>query len=111
MVLEKVSKKNLRWYFDQWLRRPGAIEAAIEWRFDVPTKTLMLEVVQESETGPFRFPLEIEIVSSAGARTLVQVEIAAQKAVSVPVPAKLVEKPAKVVLDPHNSLLARLKEK
>lgn len=111
MVFETMSKMTLRWYFDQWLRRPGAIVATVRWSFDEQQKTLLLEVGQNSKTGPYRFPLEIEAVSPNGERTLLSVEIPAERTVTVPVPTNLSVKPVKVILDPRDRLLASLDER
>ncbi|HLT48464.1 MAG TPA: M1 family aminopeptidase [Rubricoccaceae bacterium] len=107
-TMEAVSGEDLRWFFDQWLRR--ADEPAVEARWGASSGQLTLTVRQTQEGPPFRFPLDVAIYPAAQpgrpARLQVEtVEVDAREATfTLPLPVDLL--PAAVVLDPHTWLLA-----
>jgi aminopeptidase N len=45
-ALEEASGQSLSWFFDQWLRRPGAPVVTACWRYDRGAKRVLLEVTQ-----------------------------------------------------------------
>lgn len=108
-AFERVSKKNLRWFFDQWLRRPGMPELSGRWSFDDRTHTMTLEVTQPGEQQPYAFPLSVEITPSQGKSSRIVLDIPAKKTVTLNVPVALTAKPANVIFDPAVELLASIK--
>jgi aminopeptidase N len=61
-VAENVSGKNLKWFFDQWLYRPGIPQLLIERNID--KDEVKLRITQQGVR--FDFPLEITIVRMDG---------------------------------------------
>jgi aminopeptidase N len=61
-VAEKVSGKNLKWFFDQWLYRPGIPQLLIEQKID--NDDVKLRITQEGVK--FEFPLEVSFVRADG---------------------------------------------
>ena len=68
-VMEESSARELGWFFDQWIYRPGfpTLEAEHVW---VPSSTgrggsveLTVRQVQPADWPAFRLPMEVEIVS------------------------------------------------
>ncbi len=108
---ELVSHRSLRWFFDEWLRRPGIPILRIDWNFDQDLHQLSLAVEQDSSIPPYRFPLTIEIHNSGGEARLVTVDVPALRTARVPVPTNLTSKPLKLVFDPEVQLLAIIKSK
>jgi aminopeptidase N len=106
--MERESKQNLGWFFDQWLRRPGYPEVTATWSYDSPGRRVDVELTQGSRFGAFRFPLVVELVDSAGVthRSTVDMTTAAEGTVRVQIPSA--GRPTSVVLDPDVALLARL---
>lgn len=70
-VAEKVSGKDLKWFFDQWLYRPGIPDLKMETKFG--NGELTFYVKQKGE--PYRFNLEIMIVDEDGTMNRERFEI------------------------------------
>ena len=101
-IMEQASGMQLGWFFDQWLKRPGMPELRGSWRYDVAAKRVHVELSQAQSGAPFRLPLEIAIVASAGAQRIERVELngaSGQFAFAVDA------EPASVRLDPDSWLL------
>jgi aminopeptidase N len=106
--MEQQSKQNLGWFFDQWLRRPGYPEVTATWTYDAATHEAVVGITQSPRFGAFRFPLTVLVVDSAGVTHRATSEIlpvtdGAQR-IRIPSPSR----PARVVLDPDVTLLAKL---
>jgi aminopeptidase N len=61
-IAEKISGKNLKWFFDQWLYRPGIPQLLIERNID--KDEVKLRITQQAVK--FDFPLEIKIMRTDG---------------------------------------------
>jgi aminopeptidase N len=59
--MEEASKKDLGWFFDQWLKRPGSPELKGSWRFVPDQKQVEIELSQVQSGEPYRLPLEFGI--------------------------------------------------
>ena len=106
--MEAMSKQDLGWFFDQWLRRPGYPEISATWEYDAAAHEVVIGVTQGARFGPFKFPLTVAVVDSAGTahratQRIMAVGDGAQR-IRVPSPTK----PVRVTLDPDVALLARL---
>lgn len=62
--MEWESGKDLRAFFDQWLRRPGYPEVAVTWQADATGPIAM--ITQSGRFGYFDFPLPIVVTTSDG---------------------------------------------
>lgn len=95
-VVEQVSGKNLRQFFDQWLYSPGIPRLAISWKY-VPEKSAVAVNIRQLQENSFSFPLELEV---SGNVTTVEIS---KTETSVMIPAR--KKPTEIRVDPNVSLL------
>lgn len=106
-AMEQTSGQKLGWFFHQWLERPGFPEVEVTWSSDSSSHQVMLDVVQGSRFGAFRFPLTVEVQDADGvvrrATVLVPAEPRARLAVPVAITA-----PRTLRADPDVDLLARI---
>lgn len=76
--VEESSGEDLDWFFNQWTYGTGHPELTVTTRWDEAGSILTLSITQtqqrDSLTGLFRFPLDIECVTSSG-RNLTKVSI------------------------------------
>ena len=109
MEMERVSGKHLGWFFDQWLRRPGFIDADLEWNFDVKTRRVKLVLRQAQGLPPFRFQLVLAL-QLAGQGSITKVlEVPAQEEFTTSVPWDFGDPPGGIVADPGVRLLGRIR--
>jgi aminopeptidase N len=109
--LEVFSHSNLRWFFDQWLRRPGFPEITAGWKYDAQTQSVTLEIDQSSRFEPYRFLLNVEIQMPGGASRTISINVPADRSYRVVLPKTFDFPPAKLLFDPSVELLATFKSK
>ena len=97
-IAEKVSGKDLKRFFDQWLYLPGIPSLKLQWHYE----NGMLDIdVQQTGKNIYRFPLTIACHTNTG-WNFTTLNIANQKEnISV----QLGARPTELILDPHVSLL------
>jgi aminopeptidase N len=110
-AMEQASGKQLRWFFDQWLRRPGYPEIDLTWTYDPAARLVTVQLAQTGRFGLFRFPMIVGIREASGAMKKIRFDVPAQRATSFRIPVELSERPAAVVADPETVLLARLESR
>jgi aminopeptidase N len=98
-VAEKVSGKDLRWFFDQWLYRSGLPEVDVTWKMEKGGVRLCVAQVSKEV---FRFPLTIGY--RAGGKWFYDVVNVAKKGERFFIKTD-VGQVDEVVLDPHTELL------
>jgi aminopeptidase N len=107
--MERASGRELRWFFDQWLRRPGYAIISARWGYDETTKSVHLEIAQGSRFAPYRFPLEVEVVLTDGTSRHARVDVEARSRLRLTLPILVPSNPKNVYLDPDVELLASIK--
>lgn len=107
-ALEQSSGRELGWFFDQWLRRPGWAQLITGWTWDAATKRVTLDVEQTGRFGAYRLPLAIDVVDTSGARRRVTVEVDATPSQRVVLPGEFALAPSALVCDPDVALLAAI---
>ena len=101
-VFEKVSGKDLKQFFHQWLFTAANPNLKINWSYNVTTKkiTIITEQLQKGEA--FQFPLEISITTSKGKSSVQKFDISKKMETFT---LALAEKPVSIIADPSISLL------
>jgi len=105
---EHASNTSLRWYFDQWLRRPGFPDLSLGWTYDDVHRSVKVDIKQGSRFSPYRFPLKIETRTSDGHLHTVTIEVPALESVSIQLPSTFNSRPTRLVFDPDVELLANI---
>jgi aminopeptidase N len=107
-ALEGASGRDLGWFFNQWLRRPGYPELDTHWSYDPREQRVYLQIAQRRRFGNFRLPLVVELVRKNGSILRATVEVPPQQDSRIVVPIDLDAPPARVILDPDADLLAAI---
>lgn len=67
LVFEKVSGKDLNWFFNQWYYGNGHIKMNVTYDYNTINKTVTVNVNQKDKS--FKFPLSIDIYEETGKTT------------------------------------------
>ena len=67
-AMESASGRELDWFFEQWVFRPGYPQLRVEWTWDQRTRevVLVIEQAQPAAWPTFRLPMEVELVTAEG---------------------------------------------
>jgi aminopeptidase N len=103
-VMEETSGQNLKWFFEQWLQRPGSPSIEGGWTYDANTRKLSIDLAQ-TQRGAYRLPLEISIAISGESPVTQKLELTgATQHYEYP----FEKSPSAVELDPNVSMLAEI---
>ena len=102
-VMEEVSGQDLRWFFTQWLNRPGVPRLEGSWRYDATNKRAIVTITQTIAGEPFRLPIDIGLTAAAGG--VPQIEKVELTAATATFTIAAETEPASVELDPNTWLL------
>jgi aminopeptidase N len=83
-AMEEASGRDLGWFFDEWLYKPGTLEVAGRWTYDAGAKQVRIALDQVQTDGSvFRMPVEVAVYTSEQvAPTIHRVEMNAKSNVS-----------------------------
>ncbi|MDP2478972.1 MAG: M1 family metallopeptidase [Candidatus Palauibacterales bacterium] len=101
-AMEDVSGLDLGWFFDQWLRRPGAPRVVVDWSWDAGGGSLALAACQTQPGAPYRLRVPVRVAAVAGKDTTVILRME-DRAAEVRV--SLGAAPDSVSADPHDTIL------
>lgn len=105
---EKCTHQHLRWFFDQWLRRPGYPTIETRWQFDEHQRAVLFSVSQTNQYAAFRFPLIVESIEQDGTRFRDTLQIVREGTMTFTLPHPFGKSPAAIHVDPDVDLLARI---
>jgi aminopeptidase N len=101
--------RNLEWFFDQWVFKPGHPDFKVSWSWDEKAKlaTVSVKQTQKSDDGTpiFRAPVTIDFRVGRGKRRAFNVEVTEREHTFV---FPLARKPDVCRFDPHNAVLKTL---
>ncbi|MDX2057463.1 MAG: M1 family metallopeptidase, partial [Gemmatimonadales bacterium] len=61
-AMEEASGRELGWFFDQWLYRPGTLEIAGRWSYDARAKQVRIALDQvQTDGSQFVMPMEVAV--------------------------------------------------
>ncbi len=104
-AMEDIPGRDLGWFFDQWLHRPGHPVLHPQWREKGSEVEIVVEQAQSPEWPVFRFPLEVEVVLRDGSRTRETIEVTERRhTLRLPATGPV----DRVVLDPDEWLLKEI---
>jgi aminopeptidase N len=107
-VFEQSVGHSLRWYFDEWLRRPGYPEMKWAWSYSKESGIVTISVRQTGPFPPFRFPLEVDVVAASGKHILQTIIVREEPSSRFALSHVFNERPKEIILDPHCELLGRI---
>ena len=107
--LEREAGRDLTWFFDQWLTRPGFAEVTLSHAWDAARGELVVTARQTGRYGTYRFRLPVEVRAADGARSVVVIEVPAAQESVVRTRVELAGAPSTVTFDPWGDVLAVLR--
>ena len=103
-AMEEASGRDLGWFFEQWLYKPGTLKVAGRWTYDARARQVRIAFDQVQTDGSlFTMPLEVAVhFKGQAVPTIHQVQVNARANVfTIDVPSE----PADVRLDPNLRVL------
>ncbi len=107
--MEREAGRDLKWFFDQWLTRPGYAEVSLAHVYDAPTGALVITARQDGRFGTYRLRVPLEVHGADGAVMRGQFELPAAGESSITIRLGLSAPPTSVRFDPSGELLAVLR--
>lgn len=105
-AMEEASRRDLGWFFDQWVYKGGHPKLDVRYVWNAASKTLRLTVAQTQRPDKitpavFRLPLDVEFTTGATEKTVEKITITKRSEVfSI----KLPSKPTEVKVDPRERI-------
>ncbi len=103
-IMEKVSKENLKWFFIEWIYKPGFPILQGNWRYENKKIILSLNQIQAFNNS-FQFPIEVGIFFNNKTKPIIKI-VKIEKSKNT-FTFNFDKKPDKIVLDPDTWLLMK----
>ncbi len=102
-AVEEASGRELGWFFEQWLRRPGHPRLAATWEWLPGESALEVVFRQEQEWPPYRLKVPVRVETEDGGTVRRSLWVPAQREATMRIP---LSSPADdVAVDPGNRIL------
>src|SRR3954471_3159469 len=108
-AMERASHTDLRWFFDQWLKRPMSPSLDGTWSYDAAAKRITIDLTQTQAGDAYRFPVEFGVAAATpatGAAQSPRVERRERTAKHATFEIASDSEPSAVTIDPDTWLLA-----
>ena len=103
--MEKVSKENLKPFFNQWLNRPDILKITLAWEYDAKAKQIIINLNQSQSSGfIFDTPVEFRVYED-GIKKPLRLKFNIDKK-TAQFKAACSQKPVLILADPRTVLLA-----
>jgi len=103
-VMEDVSGMDLKWFFEQWLKRPGSPLIEATWAYDPATKRVQVKMTQKQAGEAYRLAVDAGVRTQSGLKVERLAFSSKDQSFDVAADAE----PIEVVLDPNTWLLAEM---
>ena len=107
--MEREAGRDLQWFFDQWLTRPGYAEVELSHTWDASTGTLVVNARQNGRFGAYRLQVPVDVEATGGVHMRSILEIPANAESVITVRLGLQAPPTLVKFDPAGEVLAVLR--
>jgi aminopeptidase N len=108
-VMEREVGRDLSWFFDQWLRRPGFAELTVRYAYDAARRQVKVIVEQGARFAPYRFPLVLEFTMDDGSTRVAFVNVPARAIAEITLRETFERTPTSMRVDPTVELLAEIR--
>jgi aminopeptidase N len=106
-VMEETSKRDLAWFFQQWLNQPASPRIEANWIYNAGTKTVKLKLAQTQAGDPYRLQLEARLGEPGPQGASLHTIDLKERKLSIELPAP--SEPSTITLDPSSKLLFEAK--
>ena len=104
-VMEENCHRELSWFFDQWLNRPGSPVLEGSWEFLPDEKRIAIDLAQVQSGDPYRLPLEVGITSEGTSELRIEKLEMTERSKHFDIRAE--KAPSSVTLDPNCWILMK----
>jgi aminopeptidase N len=101
-TMEEASGKDLSEFFRQWLWTGGHPRLSGRWTYDSKAKSVTVTIDQLQPGVPFKFPLDVELISDDGVKAIRTLDITKK---NEKLSFLVTSKPQQLILDPDTWLL------
>jgi hypothetical protein len=105
-VMQEHSKRDLGWFFQQWIYQPGHPDLNLSWYFEETPRNdyvVHLKVVQKQKENTYILPSEIMIETASTSTFLLDTILIDQREMKFTF--KVTDPPVSLAFDPHHWLL------
>lgn len=104
-AFERTSSRQLDWFFEQWMRRPGFADVDASWSWNEKARQLRVTIRQGARFAPYRLSVAVDVTTASGLVKRVRITVPARHTSTITVPIALAAKPRVVTFDGDVSLL------
>jgi len=109
-AFERTSSRQLDWFFEQWMRRPGFADVDASWSWNEKAHQLRVTIRQGARFAPYRLSVAVDVTTASGHVKRVRITVPARHTSMINVPIALAAKPRIVTFDGDVSLLGVLRQ-
>jgi aminopeptidase N len=106
-IMERVSHKNLSWFFHEWLNEGSVLKMDGSWWYDAEARQLEVELTQKQQSELFQMPIPVAIYMPGNKSPQIKPLEVNKRRNQFSI--TLDHKPSSVVLDPNASVLMQVR--